>query len=30
MDYANTVVDEPSKHWLEWKASHPDVFGEAS
>lgn len=28
MDRAHTFVDEVSPRWLEWKAAHPEVFGE--
>jgi hypothetical protein len=27
MDKIHTIVDEPIKHWVEWKAAHPEVFG---
>ena len=27
MDRIHTIVDEPMRHWLEWKAAHPEVFG---
>jgi hypothetical protein len=28
MDHIHSIVDsEPSPRWLEWKATHPDVFG---
>lgn len=31
LDRAHRIVDEPAKHWLAWKANHPDLFaGEAS
>lgn len=30
MDHIHTIVDTMSKHWVEWKAAHPDVFGEVS
>ena len=26
MDRRHTIVDEPMKHWLDWKAAHPEVF----
>ncbi|WP_157253165.1 hypothetical protein [Nonomuraea typhae] len=29
MDRIHTMVDEVSPHWLEWKATHPEIFGEA-
>ncbi|MET8985878.1 hypothetical protein ABZW49_10555 [Nonomuraea wenchangensis] len=28
MDRIHTIGDEPMKHWLDWKAAHPEVFGE--
>lgn len=31
MDRIYTIGDEPpSQHWLDWKAAHPDVFGEVA
>jgi len=30
MDRIHTIGDEPSKRWLDWKASHPEVFGETA
>lgn len=26
MDRIHTISDAPMKHWLEWKAAHPEVF----
>lgn len=26
MDRCHTIVDEPMKHWTDWKAAHPDAF----
>lgn len=30
MDRVHTIGDEPMKHWTDWTAAHPDVFGSAS
>jgi hypothetical protein len=27
MDRIHTICDEPTPHWVEWKAAHPEVFG---
>jgi len=29
MDLVHTVTDGPMRHWLDWKAAHPDVFSPA-
>lgn len=26
MDRIHTLVDEQSRHWVQWKAAHPDLF----
>jgi hypothetical protein len=26
MDRIHTIGDEPMKHWVDWKAAHPEVF----
>lgn len=28
MDRIHTIVDKPRDHWVEWKAAHPEVFGQ--
>ncbi|MFC4006587.1 hypothetical protein ACFOY2_05100 [Nonomuraea purpurea] len=28
MDRIHTIGDEPMKRWTDWKAAHPEVFGE--
>lgn len=30
MDRIHTIGDGPMPHWVEWKATHPDVFREAT
>lgn len=28
MDHIHTIGGEPMRHWVEWKAAHPEVFGD--
>lgn len=27
MDRVHTISGDPKQHWLDWKASHPEIFG---